>query len=76
MNDIYTINVAKVAGPGWDGKPKYVWFCTIQAGHDSVHAQQVADAVKNAFPAPEHLIALRKRVEHFEEVDNFAGEVY
>lgn len=67
----YEINVAKFSGLGWNQRPTYKWFCTINAGTFRDHAKEVADYTKLAFPAPEYQVTLRQRYECAEIVESF-----
>lgn len=71
----YEINIAKAEGTGWNGAPKYVWFCKIDAGTNCNHAQAVAEEIRKAFPAPDYDVSLYQRYECAKPVDVFDWRV-
>lgn len=71
----YEINIAKADGLGWNGSPKYVWFCKIDAGTQCDHAKRVAAEMRAAFPAPEYSVTLYQRYDGAKPVMEFDWSV-
>ena len=67
----YRINVARQDGIGWNGKPSYKWFCTIEAGNWLDHAKKVAEAARDLFPAPEFELSLIEDFDYSKTVRKF-----